>query len=162
VEFVQGVPRRADRRQNAGVGVGTRAGFCEDLFEGQSFKPLDSEQAAARLDHLVDEEVFVFAFGLELAAEADGEIVEVVGVLVREDIEDSGETMAGRVTAEICFPSGVFGPVELAAFCRFARICAVVLISLPSFYRVWCKESGVWTSSVLLVTCRILNTYPTL
>jgi hypothetical protein len=89
-QFVEGVSGAAHSGQDAGIGVGVSTWFGQDLFEREGFEALDSEQATAGLDHLVDEEAFVFAVGLELVAQAAGEAVEVFGILVGEDGEDAG------------------------------------------------------------------------
>jgi hypothetical protein len=135
LELVEGVSGGTDRSKDTGVGIGAGARLGQDLFKSEGFEALNAQQATACLNHLVNEEGLVFAIGLELVAQAGGEFVEVFGILVREDIEDSCETMAGRVTARNLFSFRRFragGVPGILPVCEDLG-CGTHLFSLLSF-----------------------------
>ncbi len=98
LEFVEHVAVPGHGGKDPGIGVGIAVGFGEDLFERELFEAFDAGEFPAGLDHLADEEVFVFAFGPELVGEGGAEGGVLGFVLVGEDGGfGGGEAVPGRV-----------------------------------------------------------------
>ena len=112
------------------------------------------QKATAGLNHLVDEEGLIFAFGLELIAQAGGEFVEVFSVLVREHVEDSTETVTGRVMTGDLFPFRRFRAGGLSGILPVREdLCCGAHFSLSTFIlSSGSKESWVERARILAVS----------